>query len=31
MVADQAVEEGDVVVGHTLTVDRGADGTLTRN
>ena len=30
VVADQAVEEGDVVVGHTFTVDRGADGTLTK-
>ena len=26
MVADQAVKEGGVVVGHTCTVDLGADG-----
>jgi hypothetical protein len=29
MVADQAVKESGVVVGHTSTVDRSADGTLT--
>jgi hypothetical protein len=29
MVADQAVKEGGVVIGHTCTVDPSADGTLT--
>jgi hypothetical protein len=29
VVADQAMEEGGVVVGHSCTVDLGADGVLT--